>query len=747
MRDRIGSFRLIDRLGEGGMGVVYAAEDERLHRKVAIKMIREDSGVREARDRFWREARSAARLNHPNVCQIYDVGEEGSDLWIAMELLEGEPLASRMARSSLSLNDAGPIVLGILAALDALHRHQIVHRDLKPSNVFLTSHGVKLLDFGLARSTPDAATVTNTNLTRTGLIVGTPRYMSPEQWKGETVDARADLFAAGVILYEMLTGVPAFPGQSPGEIRHGALFDQPPALSGPPAVTAVDRVIQRALAKPPDDRYPSAKAMADELRGALRLIESGAGEAPRARAVTRLIVLPFRCLRPDPDCEFLTFSLPDAITGSLAGIDSLVVRSSLTAAKFTSATPDLKQIAEETEVDLVLIGTLMRVGDQVRVSTQLLEAQSGTVAWTLSTQASMGDLFELQDRLARHIVESLSLPLSGRERSALQRDVPVSAKAYEFYLRANQLAWTSDGWALARDLYLQCLEADPKFAPAWAQLGRIYRVIAKYMEESPKENLLRAADAFHRALELNPDLSLAHNLYVYLEVEMGRAKEAMTRLLDRARDRPSEASLFAGLVQACRYCGLLDPSLAAAERALRLDPNIPTSITYTHWMSGDYERAMMLRANDLPFIRGYSLMSLGRNEEAQETFEKMKDMIHLPGFGRSMYYLLKGQRDESLSDMRSILNSAFLDPEGIYFVARGLAYWGEHEESLRTLNRVVEGGFYCDQTMGRDPWLDPIRTNPEFVRILRRAEELRRDAVGAYLEHQGDRILGVRPAS
>jgi serine/threonine protein kinase/tetratricopeptide (TPR) repeat protein len=745
MRERVGSFRFLDRLGEGGMGVVYAAQDERLQRRVAIKMIRDDSGLREARDRFWREARSAARLSHPNICQIYEVGEDGSDLWIAMELLEGEPLASRMARATISLNEAGPIVLGILAALDALHRHQIVHRDLKPSNVFLTPHGVKLLDFGLARPIAEAAQVTTTNLTRTGIIVGTPRYMSPEQWKGEPIDAKSDVFAAGVMLYEMLSGAPAFPGQAPGEIRHAALFDQPPALSGPPAVMAVDRVIQRAIMKDPAHRYPSAQAMADELRGALRLLE--AGDAPRVRAVTRLIVLPFRALRPDPDCDFLTFSLPDAITGSLAGIDSLVVRSSLTAAKFSSAAPDLKQIAEETEVDLVLIGTLMRAGDQVRVSTQLLDAATGTVAWTLSTQASMGDLFELQDGLARHIVESLSLPLAGRERSTLQRDVPVSAKAYEFYLRANQLAWSSDGWMVARDLYLQCIEADPKYAPAWAQLGRIYRVLAKYLEDSPKENMLRAADAFHRALEINPDLSLAHNLYVYLEVEMGRAKDAMTRLLDRARDRPSEASLFAGLVQACRYCGLLDASLAAADRALRLDPNIPTSMTYTHWMSGDYERAMVLRANDLPFIRGYSLMAMGRNEEALETFTKLKDMVHLPGLGRSMYYLLTGDREHSLADIRGILRSAFVDPEGIYFVARGLAYWGELDEALRTLDRVVEGGFYCDQTMARDPWLDPMRTMPEFVRILRRAESLRRDAVAAYLEHEGDRILGVRPAS
>ncbi|HEU5311684.1 MAG TPA: protein kinase, partial [Candidatus Eisenbacteria bacterium] len=559
----------------------------------------------------------------PNVCQVYDIGEENGDLWIAMELLEGEPLVNRLAQGAIPLDQAGSIVLGVLAALEALHRHEIVHRDLKPSNVFLTSHGVKLLDFGLARPFDDTTRgLTNQDITATGLIVGTPRYMSPEQWKREPIDARADLFAVGALLYEMLSGTPAFAGHGPAEIRHAALFENPPALSGPPAVIAMDRLIQRSLAKKPGDRFPSAPEMAAEIRSALRLLEGS--EAPRARAVTRVMVLPFRCLRADEECEFLTFSLPDAITASLAGIDSIVVRSTLTASRFTGPNLDLKEIAEIAEVDLVVTGTLLRVGDQVRVSTQLLEAPYGTVLWTQSSQIGMIDLFQLQDSLARQIVESISQPLAGRERRSLQRDVPATAKAYEFYLRANQLAQSNQGWTLARDLYLQCLEEDPKYAPAWAQLGRIYRVLAKYVDVDSEENHLRAADAFHRALELNPDLSVAHNLYVYLEVEMGHAKDAMVRLLDRAKSRPSEASLLAGLVQACRYCGLLDASIAAAERAHRLDPNLPLSVTYTHWMMGDYESAMETKDYDLPFIRAYSLSALGRYEEARALFHEIQ---------------------------------------------------------------------------------------------------------------------------
>ena len=230
-----------------------------------------------------------------------------------------------------------PIGLGILAALSALHARGIVHRDLKPSNVFLTPHGVKLLDFGLARPEPERSLGSATGLTRTGIVMGTPRYMAPEQVTGEPVDARSDLFAAGAILFEMLAGRPAFGGRTVVEILHATLYEQPPALTGSPAVAAVDRVIRRALAKRPADRPASADAMAEELR-AVRGAD-GDDTPALARALTRLVVLPFRVLRPDPETDFLAFSLPDAIATSLSGIGSLIVRSSATAARFAGETP------------------------------------------------------------------------------------------------------------------------------------------------------------------------------------------------------------------------------------------------------------------------------------------------------------------------------------------------------------------------------------------------------------------------
>ncbi len=304
------------------MGVVYEARDERLERVVALKTIAALAGDESARKRLWREARAAASVNHPNICQIYEIGEDTGGLFIAMELLEGEALSEQLRRGPLNVAQAVSVGLEILSALSALHARGIVHRDLKPSNVFLTPHGVKLLDFGLARPELDGATSAATDVTRTGMIMGTPRYMAPEAVKGETVDARSDLFAAGAILFEMLTGRPAFGGQTIADVIHATVYEHPPALSGSSIIAAVDRVIRQALAKRPSERLPSAEVMAEELRWAGG-VDTEAVTA-QAHALTRLVVLPFRILKPDAETDFLAFSLPDAITTSLSGIGSLI---------------------------------------------------------------------------------------------------------------------------------------------------------------------------------------------------------------------------------------------------------------------------------------------------------------------------------------------------------------------------------------------------------------------------------------
>ncbi len=569
------------------MGVVYAALDEQLERPIALKVLRHESAADPtARERFSREARLAASVNHPHICQLYEIGESDGQLFMAMERLEGEPLSARLSRGPVPIAETVQIGLEVLAALEALHRRGITHRDLKPSNVFLTPHGAKVLDFGV--SLGQTGDVTRLPLTSPGAILGTPKYMAPEQVLGNVATASADLFAMGAILYEMLAGAAAFEADSVHAVMENVLHGDVPTLAGSPAVAAADRVIHRALAKSPEQRYASAAAMAEDLRTAL--VADGSEDSRRARPVTRLMVLPFRLLRPDAEIDFLAFSLADAVTNSLSPLESLVVRSTLAAARFASNAPDLQTIANEANVDVVLSGTLLRAGEVLRVSAQLLEAPSGTVLWSHSAQVALGDIFQLQDTLARQIVESLALPLSGRERRALGHDVPSNAKAYEFYLRANPLSHDSGSWEVARDLYLQCLQSDPQYAPAWARLGRVYHVIGKYRGTS--EDYARSEGALNRALELNPDLSIADRFYAQLEIgDLGRAREAMVRLVRRASSRGSDPELFAALVPACRYCGLLQHSLAAYERAARLDPNIRTSVQHTFFMLGDYLRA------------------------------------------------------------------------------------------------------------------------------------------------------------
>ena len=373
--------------------------------------------------------------------------------------------------------EAATTQLAILSALAALHRRGIVHRDLKPTNIFLTANGVKLLDFGLARSVA-AMALDETSVTMPGIVMGSPRYMAPEQVRGEDVDPRADIFAAGLVLFEMLSGRAAFGGTSAVDVLHAVAHDHPPALMGSPAVVDMDRVIQRAVAKAREDRYQSADDMATDVRAALS--RGGGAETARAHATKRLVVLPFKVLRPDPEVDFLAFSLPDAITVSLSGLDSLTVRSSLAAARFGEGVLDLRAVASELSVEAAITGTLLHAGKAVRVAVQLVEVPSGTVRWSHTAQVPLDDLFTIQDSVCSAVVDAFALKLTRKEHEALRQDVPASPEAYEHYLRANRLSTSATQWVLAKDLYTRAVEADPSYAPAWARLGRVLRNIGKY---------------------------------------------------------------------------------------------------------------------------------------------------------------------------------------------------------------------------------------------------------------------------
>ena len=459
--------------------------------------------------------------------------------------------------------------------------------------------------------------------------------------------------------------------------------------------------------------------------------------------VTRLMVLPFRLLRPEPETDFLAFSLPDAVTASLSGLKSLVVRSSMAAARFASDAADPKKIGAEADVDVIVSGTLLRAGNEVRVTTQLTDATSGTLLWSHTAQAAVGDLFRVQDQLTQVIVTSLSLPLTSREQQMLKRDVPASAAAYEYYLRGNQLSYDSKQWAVARDLYLRSVEEDPGFAPAWARLGRIHHVMGKYLDTGTQQSLDKAEGAFRRALELNPELSITHKLYAQLEVDRGRARDALARLIERAQTADPE--LLAGLVTTCRYCGLLDASVAAHIRAMSLEPKIRTSVAHTWYFQRDHPRVATIKPIEFPYIVPLSMAELGRKSEAIATLRELEQKIQtrVRELVAAARLLLEGEAAPSIAAINRFLAPDFKDPEGLFYAARHLAHLKDDSAAIALLERVVAGGFFCFPALSADPWLDSLRKKPAFTKLVHQAETQHRDAAAAFSRLGGDNILSA----
>ena len=749
MPEAIGPYRVVREIGRGGMGIVYEGWDDRLARPVAIKTILR-AGDPSMRERFAREARAAAAVGHPHICQLFDIGMHQGEPFLCMELLDGESLASRLARGALSIQDAATTALAVLSALSALHRRGIVHRDLKPTNIFLTSAGVKLLDFGLARSTA-APALDETSVTMPGIVMGSPRYMAPEQVRGEDADPRTDVFAAGLVLFEMLSGRAAFAGTSAIDVLHAVAHEHPPALMGSTAVVDIDRVIQRAVAKDREDRFQSADDMATALRAAMSRAPGHEGETARVHATRRLVVLPFRVLRPDPAVDFLAFSLPDAITVSLSALDSLTVRSSLAAARFAEGTPDLRAMATELSVEAVITGTLLHAGNTVRVWVQLIEVPAGTVRWSHTAQVPLDDLFTIQDSVCSAVVDAFALELTPKEHDVLRQEVPASAEAYEHYLRANRLSTSATQWMVARDLYTRAVEADPTYAPAWARLGRVLRNIGKYgRTPAQRAHYQEAEEAFQRAFALSPELPLAHNLYTYMEVETGRALDAVLRLLGRLSSRTNDPDLFAGLVQACRYVGLLEPSVAAYHRATRLDPGIVTSVAHSFFMLGQYQRAADSDPDQPPYVSMIAHIALGQIEQAavlcREAQVRAGAHPHVELMMLMFAAIVEHDRQAGRHALQNLTEYAsFSDPEGWYYWAQGASLIGDHGYALELLQRAVRTGFACPQALESTPLLDPLRGRPEFAALITEARQAHEVAAAAFARADGHRLLGLPP--
>ncbi len=582
-------------------------------------------------------------------------------------------------------------------------------------------------------------------ITREGQAVGTPRYMSPEQWAGDGIDPRSDVFAAGAILYEMLTGRPAILGSTIREVMEDAIAGRPPVLQGSGEIPRMQRVIRRALARPLVDRYSSARAMLDDLdeNDPSPVVEVSTAEDH----FTRLAVLPFRLLRPDPEIDFLSSSLPEAIIASLSATGSIVVCSSMLTQAASAGTQDVAEIARRTNCDAVLAGTILRAGTQVRVTSQLLQAHTGNVIRAHTSQGALDDIFQLQDDIVNDIVRTLP---TGPDRSPTiegARQRPSSGRAYELYLRANQIGTKRLGIQQASELYRECVELDPGWAPAWAMLGRVHRVLAKFSQHGSEENFQLAQQAFRRSFELDPDLSIAHNLYTALEVEeLGRSREAMVRLLERAKHRANEPQLFVGLVLTCRFCGLLGASLAADRRARHLDPGVRTSVHYTYLMMGDWNRAIEYDDdNELRYVTRLALFAMNRPEDSLPGVAV--DTSAFPGIERHVIdagrHANAMRREECIASSRAVLSSRFRDPEGRFLMVRNLCRVGEIDFAMSLLRESVERGFQPRAMIDADPWLAPLAGVPEMHELKLRMDAAIEAARASFAEAGGRELLGV----
>jgi serine/threonine protein kinase len=398
-------------LGRGGVGHVHLALDRQLGRRVAVKVLLDEHSDEAATERFRREARAAAALEHPNACRLYEVGEHEGETFLVMELLEGELLSERLQRGALPLDEALEILRPLMDAVSALHRAGLVHRDLKPANVILTEQGVKLLDFGLARHTRQDAAVTAPSLTMAGSVAGTLRYMAPEQLTGDPVDERTDVFALGVLFFEMLTGHIPFAADTNVDWVTAVLREDPQPL-GRPELAALEPVVQRALQRRAVDRFDSVDAMAQAVEAVVNgepapAAAAPARSAPPARTDT-LVVLPFLALQADPEIGFLQHGVPEALTAALSATGDWQVISNRVAMR-VDETADLATVGRELGAGVMLTGTFLRAGTKVRVTAQLV-SDAGAVQWSHSTHHEFADVLTLQDEVCQAILAGLPAP-------------------------------------------------------------------------------------------------------------------------------------------------------------------------------------------------------------------------------------------------------------------------------------------------------------------------------------------------
>ena len=728
----VSHYLILEKLGQGGMGVVYQAEDTRLKRTVAVKFL--PAGALASEDdkaRFWREAQAAASLDHPNICTIHQIDEYEGQPFLVMAYIDGQNLRDRVKTGPLKLDLVCDLASQAAEGLREAHRKGVVHRDIKSANLMVTPQGqVKIMDFGLAQLAGQA------RLTLTGAAVGTPAYMAPEQATGDPVDHRADLWSLGVVLHEMVTGQLPFRG-SDLAVVHAILYETPTAVtslrSGVPL--GLEWIILKALAKRPDERYQHADDLLADLRALRRELESGATTRPAAaKEIPSVAVLPFVNLNRDEESEFFSDGITDEIINALSKVQQLRVVSRSSAFQFKGRTPDIREVGEKLKVGKVLEGSVRRAGSRVRVTAQLVNIADGFQVWSERYDRELKDVFDIQDEISRSMVEALRIKLVGEQQERLVARGTENLEAYNLYLRG---LYYSNRWLLEQGIACleQAIAAAPNYAAAHAALAGTIGWAVVWGVRPPKESWPQIRAAASRAVELDPDLGAAWAALGQLKGFADYQWEEAERDLRRAVDlSPGDAQVRLIYANHLMITGRNPEAEAEARRALEIDPLSPygqTSLGWVLWFSSRFEQAIAQgrRALDLDphYVEAYLLLlcaySLqGSHGEAIATGEKLRSLVpDLPsGIGLLGWSYGRAGRRAEAEKLLAELNE--MGKRRYVATYRGWIHYGlgDVEACLDGFEESYENRDQMLTNAKVNPVYEGMRQHPRFVALMKK---------------------------
>ncbi len=782
----IGHYRIESLIGIGGMGEVYLARDEQLGRKVALKLLPEHMTADKTQlSRFKTEARAASALNHPNILTVYEIGTEGNRQFIATEFIEGITLRAALARGRMTLHDALEIAVQVASALAAAHETGVVHRDIKPENIMLRPDGyAKVLDFGIAKLTEqhpgsDLHEVGTTTLqTQPGLLLGTAHYMSPEQTRGQKVDARSDIWSLGVVIYEMVGGVPPFSGETPSDCIASILTTEPPPLSGGLSDIPVklQSIVQKALRKNSDERYRTTKEMLADLRDLKGELEAG-GSSPQTKARAEPIVskikrhkrgilvalvgavlaaaalayhfyfvtpapspneksiavLPFADLSQARDQEYFCDGIQEEILTRLSKIADLKVISRTSTQRFKSAPKNLPEIAKQLGVASILEGTVQKAGDQIRVHVQLINAGNDSHLWAEKYDRKLTDVFGVESEIAKAIAENLAAKLTHTEERAVSAKPTNNPAAYELYLQGRYF-WNRrdrEGFRRAIELFTKATELDPNYALAYAGIADTYALLPMYGFAPARDSYPKAKAAALKALQLDDTLAEAHASYgnvLLSDFDWVRSRRELERAIE-LNPNYSTAHQWLGSDNLMNS-GELDRGLAEVRRARELDPLSPivnTILGIAYYLRREYADAVTqfhktfeIDPNFLlaHVMLGQTLVMQGAIDEgiaeAQKARQINGDVGVLSILGYA--YARKGDREQALK----ILDQLKAESQKEFVPAVDFAFLyiglGDKEQALDWLKKGYEDR--SSGTIKVDPVCDPLHGDPRYERLV-----------------------------